>query len=185
MSFSRLLNEVNISAAAYKSLESDVGTLSSLIMESANSSRLTAIFGNGGSAADSQHWAAELVCTYSNPIRRSIPSLALTTDSSILTAWSNDNSFDDVFKRQLHSLGQCCGLAIGLSTSGTSKNVIQALRYASHNRIKSVLVSGNSIPSHDWLDMHIRFPSSSTPVIQTLTQLLYHASCELIDEVHR
>ena len=81
--------------------------------------------GNGGSAADCQHFAAELVCTYKNRYRKPYKAIALTTDTSIITAWSNDLDFDTIFSRQIQAFEGITGLSIGLSTSGTSKNVIK------------------------------------------------------------
>ena len=107
-----------------------------------NSKQLIVIFGNGGSAADSQHFAGELMCTYKNKKRKPYKSLALTTDTSILTAWSNDFSYDSVFERQVEAYNSQIGLAIGLSTSGKSKSVILALKKANNLGIATCLISG-------------------------------------------
>lgn len=88
------------------------------------------IFGNGGSAAEAQHMAAELVCQFEIPGRRPLPAIALTTDSSALTAWANDQGFSDVFSRQLEALGRPGDVALGISTSGKSANVVNALTLA-------------------------------------------------------
>jgi D-sedoheptulose 7-phosphate isomerase len=153
------------------------------IKEASKFGKMVAIFGNGGSAADAQHWAAELVCTYEIKKRCPISALALTTDSSVLTAWSNDSSFSDVFARQVCAHAAYTYLAIGLSTSGRSLNVISGLQAARQYGIKTVLISGDSVLSGGGKEYscHIRIPSSSTPVIQTVTQVLYHQICHELD----
>lgn len=146
------------------------------------SGKLITIFGNGGSAADSQHWAAELVCTYQSRERMPYPAVALTTDSSIITAWSNDFHYESVFVRQIDAFAGINGLAIGLSTSGRSVNVLNGLRRARFHSASTILISGNAVEQSSEVDLHIRFPSSDTPTVQTLTQLMYHGACDLLDK---
>ena len=156
--------------------------LADLILETKSNSKLITLFGNGGSAADAQHWSAELMCTYCDRKRFPISALALTTDSSILTAWSNDFDFSTVFSRQIDALDQINGLSIGMSTSGKSRNVLIALSNASSRGAKTVLISGSSVHKNNDFDLHVVLPSSDTPVIQTLTQLLYHEVCNHLDQ---
>jgi len=156
--------------------------MTELVIKTKNHQKLIAIFGNGGSAADAQHWAAELSCTYRSPTRQPYPALALTTDSSILTAWSNDFDFSTVFQRQVEAYHLCLGLAIGMSTSGKSKNILYALDAAKSFNSRTVLISGSSPVLHEDYDIHIRFPSTDTPTIQTLTQLLYHEVCQNLEK---
>lgn len=158
--------------------------LSSLIYNCYRNNKLVLICGNGGSAADAQHWAAELVCTYSNVNRPPYPALALTTDSSVLTAWSNDDAFDNIFVRQVSAFVPLTGLVIGLSTSGSSKNIVSALQFSSSRNLSTALISGNKAPINPDLSLHVRLPSSDTPTIQTLTQLLYHNVCGHIDQIN-
>jgi len=155
--------------------------LANLIWETKLSSKLITLFGNGGSAADAQHWSAELMCTYKDRTRPPIPTIALTTDTSILTAWSNDFDFSTVFSRQIEALGEINGLSIGLSTSGKSRNVLLALIEAQSRGAKSILISGNQDIERDDIDLHILLPSSDTPTIQTLTQMLYHDVCQRLE----
>jgi len=143
--------------------------------------KLITIFGNGGSAADAQHWSGELVCTYSNPVRKSYRSIALTTDSSVLTAWPNDFEFETVFERQIISMGNIIGLAIGLSTSGESKNVIKALKKAKDYGSQTCLITGNNKTKYDYIDYLIKIPSSETAIIQTITQVIYHSICQKLE----
>lgn len=143
--------------------------------------KLTAIFGNGGSAADAQHWAAELVCTYQDRCRKPFAALALTSDTSIITAWSNDIDFDTVFSRQVEAYKAFLGLAIGISTSGTSVNVLSALEKAAMNGAETILITGSSAPRCNSVNIQVYLPSSETPTIQTLTQLLYHEVCAYLE----
>ena len=164
----------------------DLGGNAKYIAECVNTAsktgKIVAIFGNGGSASDAQHWAAELVCTYKSPDRKPYPALALTVDTSILTAWSNDFSFDYVFSRQIEAFSKVMGLAIGLSTSGKSKNVLHGLNTASRLGAKTILITGSEAPAHDEIDCTVRLPSTETPVIQSLTQLLYHEVCAYLED---
>lgn len=170
------------SAGFQKSFDSWSRMLANLIWETKTSSKLVTLFGNGGSAADAQHWSAELMCTYIDRARPPIPALALTTDTSILTAWSNDFDFSTVFSRQIEALNQINGLSIGLSTSGKSKNVLLALINARSRGAKTVLISGSLVQPRDDLDLHVVLPSSDTPTIQTLTQMLYHDVCSYLEQ---
>ena len=155
--------------------------LANLIWETKLSSKLVTLFGNGGSAADAQHWSAELMCTYKDRKRPPIPAVAITTDTSILTAWSNDFDFSTVFSRQIEALHELNGLSIGLSTSGKSRNVLLALIEAQSGGAKSILISGNQVQERDDVYLHILLPSSDTPTIQTLTQMLYHNVCQRLE----
>ena len=182
MNFSDSLFDISKITEQLFELDPQVEALSDLMKNCFSNKKILTIFGNGGSASDAQHWAAELVGSYSDPRRCPLPAIALTTDTSIITALSNDFSFDDIFCRQLLSFADVNGMSIGLSTSGTSKNVIDALKLATSHGAYTCLISGNKINALPWLDLHIRFPSSQTPVIQTLTQLVYHTSCAVMDE---
>ena len=156
--------------------------IANLVSKTAKDGKIISIFGNGGSASDAQHWAAELVCTYQNPDRQPYPALALTVDTSILTAWSNDFSFDSVFSRQLEAFSKVMGLAIGLSTSGKSKNVLYGLNTASHLGANTILITGSGSPLHPEIDLVVRVPSTETPVIQSFTQMLYHEVCACLED---
>ncbi len=151
------------------------------IQQATNNKKITTIFGNGGSAADAQHWAAELTCTYKSKKRNPYLAQALTTDTSILTAWSNDMSFNEVFSRQIFALSSLNGLAIGLSTSGSSLNVLNALKEAKKHKAKTVLISGSSAKRSSFIDLHIKINSTDTPTIQIITQMLYHSVCEFLE----
>ncbi len=138
-------------------------------------------FGNGGSAADAQHLAAELVVRYVAN-RRALPALALTTDSSILTACSNDFSYDDVFARQIEALMRPEDVAIGISTSGNSANVIKALEAARHLGGTAAGLAGcDGGAMRALCDPIVVVPSTITARIQEMHILIGHALCDLLE----
>jgi D-sedoheptulose 7-phosphate isomerase len=140
------------------------------------------IFGNGGSAADSQHIAAEFVNRYSKD-RKALSALALTTDTSILTSIPNDGSFGDVFSRQIEALGNKGDVAWGLTTSGKSENVLKAFKTAKSMGLKSIVFTGEDKSKvQKAVDCCISIPSKSTPRIQELHITLAHIVCELAEE---
>lgn len=139
-------------------------------------------FGNGGSAADSQHIAAELVSRFRRE-RAALPAIALTTDTSILTAISNDYGFEAVFSRQVEALGQEGDVALGISTSGNSPNVLNAIRKATEMGMKTVGFTGQDGGKlKEYADICFRVPSQSTPHIQEVHIAVAHALCEVIEE---
>lgn len=142
----------------------------------------TILAGNGGSAADAQHIAAELVGRYGFD-RPSIPSLALTTDTSCLTAIGNDYGYDYVFSRQLEGMGQEGDIFIGISTSGNSKNIINAFISAKKKGITTVaLVGRDGGEMAKMADIALVVPSDSTPRIQESHILIGHIICDIIEK---
>jgi len=141
------------------------------------------IFGNGGSAADAQHLAAELVNRFKKE-RAPLPAIALTTDTSILTAIANDYSFSKVFSKQILALGKKGDIALGISTSGKSLNVIEALKVAKELGLYTVgLSGGDGGLMKDLCDYLILVPSRETPRIQEGHLLFLHIFSELLEEV--
>lgn len=137
--------------------------------------------GNGGSAADAQHWAGELVSRFYYD-RPGLPAIALTTDTSILTAIGNDYGYDCTFSRQIEALGAAGDVLIAISTSGNSKNVVEALDTAHHKGIVTVGFTGKRESAMlDRCDLCIRVPSTSTPRIQEGHEVLGHTICALIE----
>lgn len=142
----------------------------------------TILAGNGGSAADAQHIAAELVGRYGFD-RPSIPSLALTTDTSNLTAIGNDYGYDKVFSRQLEGMGQTGDIFFGISTSGTSQNIINAFEVAKQKGIKTIaLVGRDGGVMAKMADIALIVPSDSTPRIQESHILIGHIICDIIEK---
>jgi D-sedoheptulose 7-phosphate isomerase len=142
----------------------------------------TMLAGNGGSAADAQHIAAELVGRYGFD-RPSIPSLALTTDSSNLTAIGNDYGYDKVFSRQVEGMGQEGDLFIGISTSGNSQNIINAFVSAKAKGITTVALTGrDGGKMAQMADYALIVPSNATPRIQESHILIGHILCDIIEK---
>ncbi len=137
--------------------------------------------GNGGSAADAQHIAAELTGRYKTE-RRGLPAIALTTDTSALTAISNDYGYTRVFDRQLEALANKGDLLIGISTSGNSENIISALKLAKKLGCKTLGFSGHDGGKmNDMCDVNLVVPSNDTPRIQEMHILFGHTLCQIID----
>lgn len=139
-------------------------------------------FGNGGSASDSQHLAAEFVGRYEKE-RRALAAIALTTDTSILTAVGNDYSFDRVFERQVEALGSKGDVAVGISTSGNSNNVLLALKKARELGLKTIGFAGRDGGKlKSLVDLAIVVPTQKTARIQESHIMIGHILCERIDE---
>ena len=139
------------------------------------------LFGNGGSAADAQHIAAELVGRFQLK-RESLPAIALTTDSSVLTSIANDFSYDQIFSRQCESLVSNGDAVIGLSTSGNSKNVFNGLKVSKTLGATTIGLLGNDGGIiKNIVDISIIVNSSSTPHIQEVHRVIYHIICNIVE----
>ena len=140
--------------------------------------------GNGGSAAEAQHIAAELVGRFSQKERHPLPAIALTTDSSILTAVGNDYSFDTIFLRQLQALAKRGDALLAISTSGNSKNVVRAAEYAAEQGLFLLALTGKDGGDLAKIATYtIAVPSVHTPLIQEVHLALQHTLCYLIEEI--
>jgi len=140
------------------------------------------LFGNGGSAADAQHLAAELIGRYKVE-RKSLPAIALTTDTSALTSIGNDYGYSDLFCRQVEGLANKGDVAIGISTSGKSINVINALKVASKLNCNTIGFSGQDGGEMNKIcNINLAVPSEDTPRIQEMHILIGHTICHLIDQ---
>lgn len=139
------------------------------------------VFGNGGSASDAQHLAAELVGRFQRE-RRGLAAIALTSDPSVLTSISNDYGFDRVFARQVEALGRRGDVALAISTSGASANVAAALVAARELGVATIAVTGRDggVVGRT-ADLHVNVPSPSTPRIQEVHRTLLHALCDLVE----
>jgi D-sedoheptulose 7-phosphate isomerase len=139
------------------------------------------IMGNGGSAADAQHMAAEFVNRFKIE-RAPLPALSLSTDTSILTAIGNDYGFDQVFEKQIQALGISGDILLGISTSGNSPNIIRGFKAGRKKKIKTVALAGNQGGKMiAWADRSLIVPSSDTPHIQETHIFAIHLLCELVD----
>ncbi len=160
-----------------------VASTASALVEALRSGHKVLLFGNGGSAADAQHIAAEFVNRFQKD-RPPIPALALTTDSSVITSISNDSAFEEIFARQIRALGSRGDVAWGITTSGSSPNVILGLRTAKDLGLTTIGMTGGAggeVPK--WADHWIHVDSFSTPRVQEVHITVAHVICELVEEV--
>jgi D-sedoheptulose 7-phosphate isomerase len=163
--------------ATARTIRRDFGQALMLMEQSLRQGGKLLLFGNGGSAADAQHIAAELVIRYKSN-RKAIAAIALTTDTSTLTACGNDLGFDALFERQIEALGRRGDVAIGISTSGKSPNVLRGLKQARHDGLKTVgLTGGTGGEMAAVCDSMITVPSPVTARIQEMHITIGHMLC--------
>jgi len=155
---------------------------SGVLIETLKNGGKVLLCGNGGSAADCQHWAAEMTGRFLKE-RKSLGFIALTTNTSELTSIGNDYSFDKVFSRQVEGLGGTGDILVCISTSGKSKNVIAAAKVAKKKGIKVICLTGKApSPLSKISDITISVPSIQTPRIQEAHSLIIHILCHLVEE---
>ncbi len=160
----------------------DVERASQLIIDTLKNGNKILLCGNGGSASDAQHIAAELTGRYKSE-RKGLPGIALNTDTSTLTAIANDYGYDKVFDRQVEALANRGDLLIGISTSGNSTNVINALKVAKEMGCRSLGLSGRDGGTmNEVCDLNIIVPSNDTPRIQEMHILIGHTLCQAVDD---
>jgi D-sedoheptulose 7-phosphate isomerase len=166
---------------ATESLAEEIGQAGELLAGTLKAGHKVLLFGNGGSAADAQHLAAELTGRYKTE-RRGLPAIALTTDTSALTAIANDYGFEHIFERQIEATGSPGDLLIAISTSGNSPNIIRALEYGKKAGMKSIGLSGKGggdMKKH--CNTNIIIPSNDTARIQEMHILIGHILCGVVD----
>jgi D-sedoheptulose 7-phosphate isomerase len=165
-----------------KDLLKIISETADLVSESVKAGHKLLVCGNGGSAADAQHIAGEFVCRfYKN--RRPLPAIALSTDTSVITSISNDYSYDEVFSRQVTALGKKGDVLLGISTSGSSRNILKAFEAAREKEIKTVLLSGKENKEiAEISDIVINAPSDDTPRIQEIHLIVEHIICEIVEK---
>jgi len=163
------------------SLLSQINEISSLIVEAYRRKKKVILFGNGGSAADAQHIAGELVNRL-HLEREALPAIALTTDSSVLTSIANDYDYSRIFARQVEALAKEGDVVIGISTSGSSSNVIEAVKTAKEKGAKTVGFTGNKGGKlAELVDFVISVPSDETPRVQESHITILHIICCLVE----
>jgi D-sedoheptulose 7-phosphate isomerase len=151
------------------------------IEEALAAGRKVLVFGNGGSAADAQHLAAELVGRFMRE-RAALAAISLTADTAILTSIANDYSYKQVFVRQIEALGQAGDVALGISTSGESPNVAAALHVARELGLKTIALTGRDGGSvGSAAEIHVNVPDQNTARVQEVHRTLLHVMCELIE----
>ena len=158
-----------------------VAAAAAAILEASRGGGKVLLFGNGGSAADAQHMASDLVGRFQRE-RRPVAAVALTTDSSVMTAVANDYAFDRVFVRQIEALGNRGDIAFGITTSGRSANVVAGLRAASARGLRTIAMTGRdggTVGAE--VEIHINVPDPSTARVQEAHRTLIHAICELVE----
>ncbi len=165
-----------------KSFQDKIFKTASMILSAIMHDNKILLCGNGGSAADCQHFAGEMVGRFLKE-RMAVPFISLTTDTSILTSISNDYSFDNVFSRQIKGLGGKDDILIAFSTSGSSKNIINAIYTAKDKKMKIIGFTGKSPnPMEEISDVCLCVDSKNTPRIQEIHIILIHIICGLIED---
>ena len=178
----QILESAKIKNKMVKNRLESIEKAAELLIGSINAGGKILWCGNGGSAADAQHLATELMGGMSDHDRMPIPSIALTTDSSFITAWSNDTDFDSIFSRQVQGLGAEGDVLIGISTSGNSENVINALKQAKYKNLKTIAFTGKTGGNLDGIaDITIKVPSDNTQRIQESHIMIGQILCSLIE----
>ena len=178
----QILESAKIKNKMVKNSLESIEKAAELLIGSINAGGKILWCGNGGSAADAQHLATELMGGMSDHDRMPIPSIALTTDSSFITAWSNDTDFDSIFSRQVQGLGEKGDVLVGISTSGNSENVINALKQAKYKNLKTIAFTGKTGGNLDGIaDITIKVPSDNTQRIQESHIMIGQILCSLIE----
>ena len=181
--FTKLFQQVaaNMATVADSSYVEAIARAVDVLFEAFTTGHKLLVFGNGGSSADAQHLTAELVGRFMAE-RQALPAIALTTNQAVLTAWSNDYSFEDVFARQVEALGVRGDVAFGISTSGTSANVVNALARARARGLRTVGLTGaGGGRMADLCDVLLAVPLASTARVQEVHLVTYHAICGAVE----
>ena len=179
----QLLDSADVKRRVSELLLDDILQAAMILAEALASGKKMLICGNGGSAADSQHIAAELVGRLrAGHERPSLPAIALTTDSSIVTAIGNDYGFDQVYARQVEGLGESGDVLIGISTSGNSSNIVKAVQVARERQLRTIGLLGQQGILRDLVECPIAVPSTNTQRIQEAHIAIGHIICELVED---
>ena len=182
----KLARAVETSAAAHQEFlarsASKAEEGARVIRDAVQAGRLVLVFGNGGSATDAQHLAAELVVRFSR-VRRAAAALALTADSAVLTAAANDLGVEAMFARQVEALGRAGDVAVAITTSGRSPNVVEALKVAKARGMATIALTGRDGGEAGAIAaVHVNVPSDVTARIQEVHRTWIHAVCEWVEE---
>ena len=178
----KTLNESSKTIDGISNLSNEIDKTVNLIINALTKNKKIIIFGNGGSAADAQHIAAEFLGRYKIK-RKSIPAIALTSNSSTTTAIANDYDFSDIFSRQCESLVSKGDIVIGISTSGNSENVIKGLKASKKNGGLTIgLLGNNGGKIKNTVDISLVVNATSVPRIQEAHRVIYHIICEIVEE---
>ncbi len=179
----RLLETAEVKKNTAQECLTSILEASNLIVNIFKGGNKILICGNGGSAADSQHMAGELVCALNKEFERpGLPAISLSTDTSVITAYANDFNFEGIFSRQVQALGKPGDLLIGISTSGNSKNIIAAFKMAKEQELKTLALCGEGGDLVSLADIAISIPSNNTQYIQESLLSVEHIICEIVEE---
>jgi D-sedoheptulose 7-phosphate isomerase len=179
---SQLAAHREIISRVERELSPQIAEIVTMLVETFNRGGKLLVMGNGGSAADAQHFVAEIVGRFKME-RRGLPAIALSTDTSILTAIGNDYGFDKVFHRQVEALAAPGDLVVGISTSGNSPNVLQALELARGKGCRTVgLLGKDGGTVKDVCDLALIVPTNDTPRVQEVHITIIHIVCDLLEK---
>jgi len=177
------LREAAAVTEAMSGRATEIARAAAMVAESFQRGGKLLLCGNGGSAADCQHLAAEFVSRLSKDVARpGLPAIALTTDTSYLTAYANDFGFDGVFARQIEALGTAGDVLLAISTSGSSRNVLAAADAARRKAIAVIALVGDDGPLAGTADIAIQVPSRDTQLIQQVHLAVEHLICQLVEQ---
>ncbi|AFS49667.1 SIS domain-containing phosphosugar binding protein [alpha proteobacterium HIMB59] len=171
----KLLFDISLNQAFYESIN--------IVVSALRKKNKIMLVGNGGSAADAQHFASE-ICSKFEKKRKHLPAIALTTDTSVITSLGNDFGFNYIFSKQIEALADKGDILIAFTTSCKSKNIINALKLAKSKKLKVILFCGKYIPNNilKYVDSILSIKSLSVPRIQENHIFLYHSMCKIIDK---
>ena len=177
-----LMNSAELHVRMAETMTEDISKAAGLIARCFQFGGKLLLFGNGGSAADAQHIAAEFINRFTIE-RAPLPAIALTTDTSVLTSIANDRVYDEIFSRQVEALGRKGDVALGITTSGSSENVLNGLFVAAEKGMKTIALTGELGRAGSLADYAIRVPSREVPRIQEAHIAIGHVLCEMVDYV--
>lgn len=182
--FRHLQTSADVKRAVAEQCLSDILSAAELVLTTFRSGGTLFLCGNGGSAADCQHMATEFVSRLSRELERpGLPAVALTTDTSFLTAFSNDCGFEGIFERQIRALARRGDALLGISTSGSSANVVHAFRAAREREVRTIaLVGGSRGQLNELADVAIMVPSTDTQRVQEAHLVVEHIICDLVEQ---
>lgn len=176
---------IRTKSSAAETLPEIILSASQLLVECLMNNNKILVCGNGGSAADAQHFASEMINRFEIE-RPGLPAIALTTDTSIITSIANDYSYSEIFVKQIQALGQPGDILLLITTSGNSENILKACEAAQNRDLKIIALTGNEggelAGILNSMDTEIRVPGSSTARIQETHLLIIHCLCDLIDK---
>ncbi len=177
-------NSIRIKQQTFASIAPQIVLAGELLVHSLLNEGKIMACGNGGSAADAQHFSSELINRFEAE-RPALPAIALTTDSSAITSIANDYQFDDIFSRQIHALGRAPDVLLAISTSGQSNSIVQAIKAAHEREVQVIALTGkdggqvaSTLANND---IELRVPAEQTARIQETHITIIHALCDLID----